>query len=137
MDKTRIHIELDVELDTAQVGEFANRLHEQVERSAGGSAHYRLKLPRATLGELHPQGVPMLLVIGETNSSWAGRPAVARQFPSRQKAEEALAEYVRRNWEHDGMEEPMPEDPDEMVSEYFGEVDERYEIICAPESMED
>lgn len=65
------------------------------------------------------------LVIHEEGSSWAGRPAVFWTFTTREETEEFLAAWVRRNW---GDRSDIPEDEDEMISQYFEEAQEGYRI---------
>ena len=68
-----------------------------------------------------------ILTIRERNDSWAGRSPTSSEHATRGDAEAALCEYVRRNWDAEMGTEP-PEDPGEMVAEYFSEVLEAYEI---------
>jgi hypothetical protein len=127
---------LDAQIETSQVAGFAGSLHKHIDHAIGDARHYRLKLPRATLGELRIEQ-PVILLIGETGSSWSGRPPFVRLFSCREKAEEALVAFVDNNWEPEGLEMPMPEDRDERIEYYFANVMERYEYIDAPESMEE
>jgi hypothetical protein len=69
----------------------------------------------------------MVLIIRELGNSWAGRPAVASLHENREAAESELLAYVRRNWEFEiGI--PPPEDPEDVVREYFNEAAEAYDI---------
>jgi hypothetical protein len=72
--------------------------------------------------------VAFILTIRERNNSWAGRSPAVSKHASREDAEAALQEYVKRNWDGE-MGTDLPEDPDDMVAEYFSEVLEAYEIV--------
>jgi hypothetical protein len=72
--------------------------------------------------------VAYILTIRERNHSWAGRSPAASEHASREDAEAALRDYVRRNWDAE-MGTERPSDSGKMVEEYFGEVLEAYEIL--------
>jgi hypothetical protein len=69
-----------------------------------------------------------ILTIRERSHSWAGRPPARSEHASRVDAEAELLQYVRRNWAAEVGTEP-PDDPGEMIEEYFEEVLESYDII--------
>jgi hypothetical protein len=69
-----------------------------------------------------------LLTIRERNHSWAGRSPITTAHDNRADAEPALLDYVRRNWDADMGTDP-PEDPKELIQEYFSDVLEVYEIM--------
>lgn len=69
-----------------------------------------------------------ILKIRERNHSWAGRSPARSEHATHGEAEAALREYVQRNWVAEMGTEP-PDNPDEMVQEYFDEVREAYEIV--------
>jgi hypothetical protein len=75
--------------------------------------------------------MPFTLIVAELGNSWAGRPPAATVHDTRSGAEAELLEYVRRNWDSamDGDEEP--DDPQQMIEQYFDVVPERYEIVEA------
>lgn len=68
-----------------------------------------------------------VLIIKEKSDSWAGRSPFGTEHATRQAAEAELLDYVRRNWDAEMGTDP-PEDPEEMIQEYFSEVLEAYEI---------
>ena len=68
-----------------------------------------------------------ILKIRERNDSWAGRSPAISEHANRGDAEAALREYVQRNWVAEIGTEP-PDNPDEIVQEYFAEALEAYEI---------
>jgi hypothetical protein len=72
--------------------------------------------------------VAYILTIRERNDSWAGRSPATSGHARREEAETALRDYVRRNWDAEMGTEP-PDDPDDMVDEYFDAVLEAYEIL--------
>lgn len=72
--------------------------------------------------------MPYILTIRERNSSWAGRSPVVSEHASRGEAEAELRDYVQRNWDTE-MDTNPPDDPDEMIQEYFETVLEAYEIL--------
>ena len=72
--------------------------------------------------------MPFTLIIKERGGSWAGRSPVTSVHPARAEAEAALLDYVRRNWDAE-IGTDSPEDPAEMIAEYFDEVLEDYEIV--------
>jgi len=74
--------------------------------------------------------MPFLLKIRERNDSWAGRSPATSTHPTRDSAEAALLDYVRRNWDAEVGTEP-PSDPEDMIREYFDDVLEAYEITEA------
>ncbi len=67
------------------------------------------------------------LTIRERGDSWAGRPPVRTVHASYAQAQDELLDYVRRNWDAE-MGTDQPEDPDDMVRQYFADVLETYEI---------
>jgi hypothetical protein len=71
--------------------------------------------------------VPYILTIRERNNSWAGRSPTVSEHASRGEAEAALRDYVQHNWDAE-MDTERPDDPDDMVDEYFSEVLEAYDI---------
>jgi hypothetical protein len=75
--------------------------------------------------------MPFVLTVGERGSSWAGRPPVATRHDTREEAEAELLDYVERNWDSEMDGEERPEDPTEMIGQYFEVVLERYEIVEA------
>ena len=75
-----------------------------------------------------PQVVSYVLKIRELGHSWAGRPPVRSSHASRAEAEAELADYVRQNWAAEMDGDPVPEDPAQMIDEYFASVLEAYEI---------
>ena len=56
--------------------------------------------------------------------------------PSRAEAEAELADYVRRSWDAEMGEDPLPDDPAQMIDEYFTSVLETYEISEVFRSIE-
>ena len=66
--------------------------------------------------------VSYVLTIREPGQSWAGRPPVRSSHASRAEAEAELADYVRRNWEVEMDGDPKPDDPAQMIDEYFASV---------------
>jgi hypothetical protein len=71
--------------------------------------------------------MPYILTIRERNHSWAGRSPVQTTHATIEDAHAGLQEYVARNWAAEiGTE--CPDDPDEMIQEYFSEVLEAYDI---------
>ena len=67
------------------------------------------------------------LTIRERNHSWAGRSPAVTVHATEEEAGAALLEYVQRNWDAEiGTEQP--EDPHEMMQQYFAEVLEAYTI---------
>ena len=75
--------------------------------------------------------MPFILTIRERSHSWAGRPPAQSEHATRVDAEAELLQYVRRNWDAEVCTEP-PDDPGEMIQEYFAEVLESYDIIEQP-----
>jgi hypothetical protein len=71
--------------------------------------------------------MPFRLTIRERSDSWAGRGPAVSTHETRDDADTALLDYVRRNWDAEVGTEP-PGDPEKMVREYFDEVLEAYEI---------
>ncbi|MGA2116073.1 MAG: hypothetical protein ABSH56_15135 [Bryobacteraceae bacterium] len=69
-----------------------------------------------------------ILTIRERNDSWAGRSPVASEHLTHAEAEAELLDYVQHNWDAE-METEPPDDPDDMVDEYFDAVLEVYEIL--------
>jgi len=74
--------------------------------------------------------MPFLLTIRERNDSWAGRGPAVSTHPSREDAEASLLDYVQRNWDAEVGTEP-PDDPEDMIRQYFDDVLEAYEIAEA------
>ena len=72
--------------------------------------------------------VPFILTIRERNNSWAGRSPAVSEHANREEAEAALREYVEQNWDAE-MDTERPDDPEDMVQEYFEQVLEAYEIL--------
>jgi hypothetical protein len=71
--------------------------------------------------------MPFVLTIRERNHSWAGRPPASSQHKTLADARAELVDYVRRNWDSEiGTE--RPDEPNQMVEDYFSEVLEAYEI---------
>lgn len=68
-----------------------------------------------------------ILTIRERGNSWAGRSPFSSEHQTQKQAEAALLAYVKENWEAEIGDEP-PTDQDLMVSQYFEEVLEAYEI---------
>ncbi len=75
--------------------------------------------------------MPFVLIVGERGNSWSGRPPAATIHETREEAEAELLDYVRRNWDDETDGDEPPEDPDDMIERYFGDVLERYEIVEA------
>ena len=75
-----------------------------------------------------PQVFSYVLKIRELGHSWAGRPPVRSSHASRAEAEAELADYVRQNWDAEMDGDPLPDDPAQMIDEYFTSVLETYEI---------
>jgi len=75
-----------------------------------------------------PHVVSYVLTIRELGHSWAGRPPLRSSHASRAEAEGELADYVRRNWDAEMDDDPLPDDPAQMIDEYFASVLETYEI---------
>lgn len=75
--------------------------------------------------------MPYTLTIRERNDSWSGRSPVKTVHATRDEADRALLEYVKRNWEAEMGTDP-PGDPERMIEEYFDEVLEAYDIQDAP-----
>lgn len=71
--------------------------------------------------------MPYILTIRERGHSWAGRSPVSRVHETSAEARSDLLEYVRRNWESE-MGTDQPDDPDELIQEYFDEVLGAYSI---------
>lgn len=72
--------------------------------------------------------MPYTLIIKEKNNSWAGRAPRVSEHPTLDDARNALLTYVRENWGTEvGTEEPT--DKDDLVSEYFSDALEEYELI--------
>ena len=71
--------------------------------------------------------MPFTLIIKERGYSWAGRGPVRSVHATRDEAEAELRDYVARNWDAE-VGTDLPEDPTQMVQEYFAEVLEAYEI---------
>jgi hypothetical protein len=69
-----------------------------------------------------------VLTIRERNDSWAGRPPIVSTYATRAEAEAELRDYVGHNWDAE-MDTDRPDDPDEMIEEYFEYVLEAYEIV--------
>lgn len=79
--------------------------------------------------------MPYILTIRERNNSWAGRSPFASLHATEAEANAALLDYVRRNWESE-VGADAPDDPDEIVNEYFSEVLEAYDISeTAPQAV--
>jgi hypothetical protein len=75
--------------------------------------------------------MPYTLIVADLGNSWAGRPPAATVHDTRSDAEAELLDYVRRNW-HSAMDgDQEPEDPEEIIEQYFEVVPERYEIVEA------
>jgi hypothetical protein len=72
--------------------------------------------------------MPFTLVIKERGHSWAGRPPVTSSHATRDEAEAELVSYVRANWDAEVSTDDPPDDPAEMVREYFADVLESYNI---------
>ena len=72
--------------------------------------------------------MPFLLTIRERNDSWAGRGPSVSTYPTRGEAEAALLDYVLHNWEGE-VGTDQPNDPEDMVREYFDAVFEAYDIV--------
>jgi mono/diheme cytochrome c family protein len=68
-----------------------------------------------------------VLTIREKNHSWAGRSPVRTVHATNEEATAALVEYVSQNWDAE-IGSDIPEDPEEMIQEYFAGVLEAYEI---------
>ena len=68
------------------------------------------------------------LTIRERSNSWAGRGPMRSEHATRSEAEAELLEYVRRNWDAEIGTAP-PDDPEDMIHEYFSDVLETYEIM--------
>jgi hypothetical protein len=64
-------------------------------------------------------------------NGWAGRPPAATLHETRAEAEAELRGYVRRNWDDETEGEEQPEDPEDMIQQYFEVVAERYQIVEA------
>lgn len=73
------------------------------------------------------EAMPFILTISERNHSWAGRGPFTTTHSTRQETEAELLAYVRRNWDAELGTDP-PEDPDDMIREYFDEALETYTI---------
>lgn len=73
--------------------------------------------------------MPFVLTIGERGSSWAGRPNRTSLHDTREQAEAELLQYVRLNWDDEMDGDEPPEDPEEMIEQYFEYVPERYDIL--------
>ena len=71
--------------------------------------------------------MPFVLIIGERSNSWAGRTPKVTLHNSREQAQAALVDYVKRNWEGE-VEGDEPESADELIQQYFDEVLEFYDI---------
>ena len=67
------------------------------------------------------------LTIKERGHSWAGRPPLTTVHATRAEAEAELLKYVQLNWESEMGTDP-PNEPTEMIAEYFSEVLEAYEV---------
>jgi hypothetical protein len=72
--------------------------------------------------------MPFVLVIRELGSSWAGRGPRATIHATEAEAEAALVDYVRNNWDSEMDGDELPEDEEDMVSQYFENVLEAYDI---------
>jgi hypothetical protein len=72
--------------------------------------------------------VAFILTIRERNDSWAGRPPIVSEYATRAEAEAELRDYVEHNWDTE-MDTERPDDPEDMVQEYFEQVLEAYEIL--------
>ena len=73
--------------------------------------------------------MPFTLIVGESGNSWAGRPPSATLHDTRSGAEAELLDYVRRNWDSAMDGDEQPQDPEEIIEQYFEVVPERYEIV--------
>ena len=70
-----------------------------------------------------------LLTIKATGNQWSGRGSARSKYRTMPDAEAALQDYVLRNWSYEMDGEPLPKDSSDRVTQYFDEVEEKYEII--------
>ncbi len=68
-----------------------------------------------------------ILTIRDRGDSWAGRSPCTSEHRTESGARAALVAYVKENWESE-LEGQPPADEDDMVTEYFENVREAYEI---------
>lgn len=72
--------------------------------------------------------MPFVLVISEVSNSWAGRGPLASTHATQAEAQAALVQWVRENWDVEMDGDPLPDDEEEMIRQFFDFVLQKYEI---------
>jgi hypothetical protein len=72
--------------------------------------------------------MPFVLIIRERGHSWAGRGPLATTHATRVEAEASLVDWVKENWDVEMDGDPLPDDEEDMIRQYFDFVLQEYEI---------